>query len=156
MHNPMKVTPMRNLKTLLATTTFVAAAAVSGAHADESTGGFTCSRNLSGNRVCSANLVSGTLTVAGPVRLENCNENLSLFRQSSAASNTSTSIAVGPTTDTSVTAAASATASTTASRTDITTGGQCYVWASITPVAGATETTRVRFIERRNTTIRYE
>lgn len=144
---------MRNFKTLLATTAFVLAAALSTAHAAESTGGFTCSRNISGHRTCSADLVSGTLIVAGPVRLENCDTNLSLFRQSNGTSGaTSSQIAVGPTTDVSVVTAVSASISVTASRTDVTTGGQCYVWASISPGAGATETTRVRFIERKNTT----
>lgn len=143
---------MRNLKTLLATTAFALVVALSTAYADESTNGWTCVRNASNQRVCTASLISGTLIVAGPVRLENCDGNLSLFRQSTAASSTSTSLAVGPNTAISQTVAAAATAATAASRTDITTGGQCYVWAAITPVAGATETTRFGFIERKNTT----
>ena len=144
---------MRSFKILLATTALAFAASFS-ANA-ETLGGFTCDR-ISGNRVCTANLISGTLTVAGPLRVENCDKNLSAYRQSSAASSTSTSIAVGPDTTVSVTVAAAATASLTASRTDITTGGQCYVWAAITPIAGATETTRIKIVEGKNTTIRYE
>jgi len=146
---------MRSFKTILATTALAFVAALS-ANADESTGGWTCARNLSNHRVCTASLISGTLTVAGPVRMENCNSNLSLFRQSSAASNTSTSIAVGPNTTISLTVAPAATASTTASRTDITTGGQCYVWAAITPVAGATETTRFGFVETKVNTTNFQ
>lgn len=147
---------MRLFKTLLATTALAVLAGISTAHADESTNGWTCAINTSGHRACTASLISGTAIIAGPVRLMNCDTNLSLFRQSSAASSTSTSIAVGPSTTISQTVGAAATAATAASRTDITTGGQCYVWATITPIAGATETTRFGFIERKNTTIRYE
>lgn len=140
---------------LIATAALVVAAFTSIPVHAESTNGFTCDR-ATGNRVCSANLISGTLLVAGPLRVENCDKNLSLYRQSTAASSTSTSIAVGPDTTTSQTVAVAATAATAASRTDIITGGQCYVWAAITPVAGATETTRIKVIESKNSTIRYE
>lgn len=143
---------MRYIKSLIATAVLAVAAFTVNA---QSLNGFSCDR-VTGNRVCTATLISGTATVAGPLKVENCDKALSLYRRSSAASNTSTSIAVGPDTAISATVAAAATASTTASRTDITTGGQCYVWATITPVTGATESNVFKVIESKNNTYRVE
>lgn len=84
----------------------------------------------------------------------NCDGNISMYRRSSATSNTSNTISLGADTAVSATAAVAATATTTASRTDVTTGGQCYVWANIVPAGGATEVTTFKIIER-NPVIRH-
>jgi len=94
-------------------------------------------------------LASGTLLSAGPAQLLNCDGNISIYNRSSAINASSTkTVALGADTAISATVIAATSATTVASRTDVTTGGQCYAWATISPAAGATESTVIKIIER--------
>lgn len=92
-------------------------------------------------------IVSGT-TATSPLKLKACDANLKVYVRSSAASSTSTSLAVGPSRGVSYTMGSLGTASTTATSATLAGLGQCYVWGNITPAVGATEATTFYVLEQ--------
>lgn len=94
-----------------------------------------------------ATLVSGTALVA--TRPIQCDGAVSAYWVSDASDSSSMTIAVSPDNTTFVNVYGPVAASTTASRTVLTAGQQCYVRATLTPVAGSTATVSVDFLSEK-------